>query len=589
VKHSPPLLCVGIYLVSVLSVLCGAGPASAQINSKPAVGNLSGQVRDASGTPQLGATVEVISETPGTNFTEHFLTNTQGLFEGDKLVPGFYTVRVTLVGFLPTLEKHVRISANLTTMVKIQLESMFASLEQLRRAPTNASVESDDWKWALRSASGLRPVLQWDDDDPNIPSGIVMENAAARPKGRLELMDGARHPGSVANIGQAPATAFAYDQHIDKFNHIVFAGAVNYDQESPSGGIAAIWLPNGSIGSGPSSTIVLREARIGQNGPTFRAGRLDQSGTVTFGDRVLLRVGGEYVVMGLQELAWSVRPRMNLEARLSPNWYLDLTYATVPNASVINDALAVDLEGSQAPNVLQAALDQLDAFPTLLWRNGRPVLENGQHAEVSLERKLGARSTLQVAGFHDNDRHIAVYGRGIDQLSSDYFQDLRSSKGFAYDGGASSAWGARVALRERISEDLELTTIYAFSGALVPANDVDGALRDALRSAPRQSLAAKMTATIPRYNTRISAGYKWVNGAALSRVDGYGEAVYQLSPYFNIAVRQPLPRTMLGRWEATAECDNILAQGYYTMYTGDGPMVITPAARSFWGGLSLQF
>jgi hypothetical protein len=45
----------------------------------------------------------------------------------------------------------------------------------------------------------------------------------------------------------------------------------------------------------------------------------------------------------------------------------------------------------------------------------------------------------------------------------------------------------------------------------------------------------------------------------------------------------------LGRWEATAECDNILAQGYYTMYTGDGPMVITPAARSFWGGLSLQF
>jgi hypothetical protein len=587
VKRSP-LLCVGIFFASVLSVSFCVGPASAQTNSKPSVGNLSGQVHDASGTPQLGATVEVLSETPGVNITEHLLTNTQGLFQGDRLAPGFYTVRVTLVGFLPTLEKHVRISANLTTMVRIQLESMFASLEQLRRAPTSASVESDDWKWALRSASGLRPVLQWDDDEAKISSAIVMENAAARPRGRLELMDGARHPGSVSNIGQAPATAFAYDQHIDKFNHIVFAGAVNYDEDSPSGGIAAIWLPNGSIASGPSSTIVLREARIGSNGPTFRAGRLDQNATLTFGDRVLLRVGGEYVVMGLQELAWSVRPRLNLEAKLSPNWYLDLTYATVPGASTINDAMAVDLENSQSPNVLQTALNQLDAFPTLLWRNGRPVLENGQHAEVSLERKLGNRSILQLAGFHENDRHIAVYGRGPDQLSSDYFQDF-SSKGFAYDGGASSAWGARVALRERISEDLELTTIYAFSGALVPANVMDGALREALRSAPRQSLAAKITATVPRSNTRVSAGYKWVNGEALSRVDGYGESLYQLSPYFNVAIRQPLPRTILGRWEATAECDNILAQGYYTMNTGDGPMVIAPAARSFWGGLSLQF
>jgi hypothetical protein len=303
---------------------------------------------------------------------------------------------------------------------------------------------------------------------------------------------------------------------------------------------------------------------------------------------VLLRVGGEYVVMGLQELAWSVRPRMNLEAKLSPNWYLDLTYATVPNASMFGNALAVDLENSQSPNVLQTAMNQLDAFPTLLWRNRRPVLENGQHAEVSLERKLGSRSTLQVAGFHDNDRHIAVYGRGSDQLSSDYFQDF-SSKGFAYDGGVSSAWGARVALRERISEDLELTTIYAFSGALVPTNLLDGTLREALHSAQRQSLGAKITATVPRTYTRVSAGYKWVNGEALSRVDAYGESLYQLSPYFNVAIRQPLPRTVLGRWEATAECDNILAQGYYTMSTGEGPMVITPAARSFWGGLSLQF
>jgi hypothetical protein len=590
VKHRP-LLCVGILFASVASVFCGAPSASAQTNStnsKSTSGNLSGLVRDVSGIPQLGATVEVLSETPGVSLTQHLLTNSLGEFRGDKLAPGFYTVRVTLAGFLPTLDKHVLVSANLTTVVRIQLESMFASLEQMRRPPTNAAVEADDWKWALRSASGLRPVLQWDDDSSNISSGIVLENAAARPHGRLELMDGARQPGSISNIGEAPASAFAYDERIDNTNHIVFAGQVSYDEDSPSGGFAAIWLPNGSPQNGPTSTIVLREARIGADGPIFHAVRLDQSGTVALGNRFLLRVGGEYVFMGITESAWSVRPRLNLQTKISPNWYVDLIYASVPNSATAGEALAADLNDAQIPNVLQTALNQLDAFPTMLWRNGRPILENGQHAEISVERKVGTHGTLQVAGFHDNDRNTAIYGRGSDQLSSDYFQDVYS-RGFAYDGGAVNDWGTRIALRERISEDLELTTIYAFSGALVSANDLDGALRDALRSGARQSLAAKVTAMIPKTHTYVSAGYKWVNGATLSRVDPYGEGLYQVSPYFNLAIRQPLPRFALGRWEAIAECDNLLAQGYYTMNTGDGPLVITPAARSFRGGLSLQF
>jgi hypothetical protein len=587
VKHGP-LLCVSIFFAAALSVFPGVSPATAQTPAKPTSGIMTGLVRDTSGTPQLGATVEVLSEAPGITAAQHFLTNTQGFFQGDKLTPGFYTVRVTLAGFLPTLEKHVRISANLTTMVRIELESMFASLEQMRRPPASGAAEPDDWKWALRSASGLRPVLQFDDDNRTAPSAVVLETSVVRPRGRLELSDGAGRPGTMANLGAAPATAFAYDQRIDKFNHIVFAGQVSYDEDVPSGGIAAIWLPNGSLGTGPESTIVLRESRVGPNGLTFRGARVDQGGTITFGERFLLKAGGEYVVVGLGASAWSVRPRVKLQSKVGPGWYVDLIYATVPNEAATGDALAADLTDAPAPNVLKTALNQLDAFPTLLWRNGRPVLENGQHTEVAVERKIGSRGMLQVAGFHDNDRHTAIYGRGNDQLSSDYFQDFYS-KGFAYDGGASSSWGTRVALRERLSEDLELTTIYAFSGALVPANDLDGALREALRTVPRHSLAARVTATVPGTRTYVSAGYKWVNGTALSRVDGYGEGLYRTSPYLNIGIRQPLPKFALGRWEASAECDNLLAQGYYTMNTGDGLMVITPAARSFRGGLSLQF
>jgi hypothetical protein len=584
-----PLRCFRVLLASAVGV-CAllALPATAQTPAKAALGILSGVVRDVGGTPQLGATVEVLAEAPGISAGQQFLTNTQGFFRGEKLAPGFYTVRVTLAGFLPSLEKHIRVSSNLTTVVRIQLESMFASIEQLRRPPVGGAVEADDWKWVLRSSSGLRPVLQWNDDDALPPNYGVVDTSAARPRGRIELSDGARRPGSFSSISAAPGTAFAYDQRIDKFNHIIFAGQVSYDEDSPSGGIAAVWLPTGSAETGPQSTIVLREAKISANGTTFRGVRLDQGGTVTLGDRFLLRVGGEYVLVGARASAWSLRPRMKFESKLSPNWYLDVVYAASPSGTAPYDAFASELTGVPAPRALTSALNQLDAFPALLWRNGRPVLENGRHEEIAVERKVGSRAFIQLAGFHEDNSHVALFGRGTELPAGEYLPDL-DTKGFAYDGGSSGAWGGRVALREKISEDLEFTTIYAFSGALVPSNAVDAALREAIRTEPLHSLGASINARVPHTKTNFTAGYKWISGPALSRVDAYGESVYQMNPYLHIGIRQALPRFALGQWEANAECDNLLAQGYVTMNTGDGPILLMPAARSFRGGLSLQF
>jgi hypothetical protein len=89
--------------------------------------------------------------------------------------------------------------------------------------------------------------------------------------------------------------------------------------------------------------------------------------------------------------------------------------------------------------------------------------------------------------------------------------------------------------------------------------------------------------------TKLTAGYKWISGPALSRVDPYGEMLYDVNPYLHVGIRQPLPWATLGRWEANAECDNLLAQGYVSMNIRDGQLLLVPAFRSFRGGLSLQF
>jgi hypothetical protein len=573
---------LGALVLTAMVSSFGAQPAAAQ--AKPVPGKLAGVVRDTWGTPQLGASVELIPEAPGIAVSRGFLTNTQGVFSGDKLAPGFYALRVTLAGYLPTLEKHIRISPNLTTVVRVELESMFASLDQLRRAPSNSSTQGDDWKWVLRSASAVRPVLEWMDGDINSVSTVTVETVKPRtPRFRMEFTDGARRPGSASNIAAAPATAVAYEQKLGGTSKLILAGQMSYDNEAPSGGIATIWLPTGTLGAGPHTALVLREASLGPEGPVFRGVRIDQGGALTVNNRTVLRYGGEYVLVGLGSAASSLRPRAELNVRVTDDWNTALVFASMPTGPS-------PLEGGDAQpgGALAAALNELDAFPALLWRAGRPVLQSGWHEELAADRKIGTRGKLQIAAFHDDNRHVAVFGHGNDLPSADYFQDYFSN-GFAYDGGSSSSWGARVALREKIDDDVELTAVYSYGGALTPSEAVDGILRDILRTAQRHSFGTGVTAKVPRLGTKVNASYKWVSGVTVSRVDSFGESLYQLDPYLHVGFRQPLPKFALGRWEAIADCDNLLAQGYVPATSRDGHVVLVPAFRTFRGGLSVQF
>jgi len=92
------LRALGALILTAMVSTLTAMPGTAQ--SKHVPGKLAGVVRDAAGTPQMGASVELMPEAVGLTALHGFLTNTQGVFRGDKLVPGLYTIRVTLAGFL---------------------------------------------------------------------------------------------------------------------------------------------------------------------------------------------------------------------------------------------------------------------------------------------------------------------------------------------------------------------------------------------------------------------------------------------------------------------------------------------------------
>jgi hypothetical protein len=560
--------------LGLLLSIC-AFPLAAAPNS----GKLSGVVVDAAGTPQLGATVLISSEELLNASPVELLTNDRGRFRAETLRAGSYSIKVTLAGFLPEIEQHIQISGDHTTLLEIVMGSVFSSLEKLRRSSDQA-MPSDEWIWVLRSSSATRPVMRWQDGEIVIEPGLPPQVEIAQRRGyhgRFDLTTGADHPGSISNLADTPGGAFAYDLGLGAHGQLLMAGQFNYNTATPAGGLVTEWLPSGEVGTGSVTSVVVREARLGPEGPTFRGFRMSHDNQLAVGDRVSIRYGSDFVMAGFTGTTAAVRPRGELAMQITQRWLASALVLASPWQ---------DSDGSVS--AMQSAMNSLDAFPTLLLRNGRPVLENGVHEELAIEHVLSKKANISAAFFHDRSTHTAVFGRGAPS-GSDYLQDYFSEL-FAYDAGNSSSLGARAVYQQKFNENISTTLVYSYAGALAPIEDaVEAALRNQLETRYRHSLAARISTTMPRSGTNFSASYKWLSAQAVSHQDPYSESLYHLDPYFSMEIRQTLPNFFPGHMQAVADFGNLFAQGYVPITTGDGRVVLVPSYRYFRGGLSIQF
>jgi len=564
-------------MVSILGLLAAtAAPLAAA--SQP--GKISGLVLDDSGVPQMGATVMISTDSLSAETPTRLLTNAQGRFTSAALLPGSYAVRVTLAGFLPALRSDIVVASHRTTNVQISMGSIFSGLANLKQRP-NQSPESGEWSWVLRSASATRPILRWRRGGSSSSSNPFTEVALSNREthSRIDVTSGAR-PGAANSFSDSPATSIAYQENVGASGELLLAGQVSYESQTTNGGFAAIWLPSGDRRDGPSTSVVVRQSRVGLGGPTVRAMRVDQQGAFALTDNMTLRYGAEYVLAGLgAATAAGVRPRAELAMRISPEWQASALLASRPWPEASPEATAP----------LESAVDSLDALPTVLFRDGRPILESGWHEELAVERLLQNHGRIILAGFHDGARDMAIFGQGSAVGNNpDYLQDVFSN-GFAYDSGSSDSFGARAVYQQKLHEGVMATVVYAYAGALAPLTLTapSESLRDVLATRYRHSAAGTVSAKVPYAKTRIVTGYKWISGPVVSRQDEFGEAFYGIDPYFNLVIHQPIP--CVRHMEAVADFGNLLAQGYVPLTTADGSVVLVSAYRTFRGGISVQF
>jgi len=492
---------------------------------------------------------------------------------------GFYELRVSLIGYLPAIQKHIRVLPNLTTIVRVEMTTVFASLDRLRRTPSQTA-NTNDWKSVLRASVAARPVLEWTDPRSIAISNLPEESRTRHAHANLQMTSGSSQPGSISNLPEAPATAFSYDQPIGSEGQWLFAGQMSYGHDLPAGGFATAWMPSGDAPAGSVTEMVIRQAWLGPNGLIFRGERFSHRSTLQMSDRAVLHYGADILGAQIGGNTQSFRPMVALTVQISPTMQ---AYLIVASGTALNTT-------SSGPSS-DRAMSDLNSFPVLMFRDGRPVLDGGLHEEMSVHYKVSRQSSLEVAAFHDQSRDTPIFGSG-NVSNSDYLQDPFSNA-FVYDAGATESSGVRVAYKQKLNDDLDFAAVYAFAGALAPGSDDIGAtaaLRDALTMRYRQSVGARLSGKVRHPGTQFAVGYKWISGPALSRQDSYGEAFYELDPYLSVSVRQPLPGSLWNcHWEFLADVRNLLAQGYVPITSQDGSVMLVSASRSFRGGLSFQF
>lgn len=530
-------------------------------------GAISGYVRNASGTPQMGAVVQILGSADR-EFT--VFTDAAGYYIANNLLPGVYSLKVTAPSFLPAMREKVGLRPGATLSINVTLSTLLGVMDL---GPIRPLKDEDDWKWTLRSVAN-RPILRVF-DDPSAPT----EKPDHQMRGSVSFLAGSAAGGY--GTGSDMSTAFSLDRSIFSDGHLAFSGDVGYGYGLPAGVVRSSYSHKLASGSTPTVGLTLRRfAPVDPNlhNAALQAIALSGSDDFTLGDVLELKFGSELQTIEFLGHLNAFRPYGTADLHLSPNTVVEYSYTTSrpdPRSEKGFDSAPADLSESN-PRVSVVGF--------------APRMEEAHHQEVSVSHREG-KNNVQVAWFSDRIVNPALTGVGEVTSAGGFVLPDITSGTFNFGGPNLDTSGLRVVVQRKFASDLAATLDYAYGGTL-DLSHPDVALEQAqqwISTVRRHALAAKLSGTVPRTRTRWIASYRWVNGKAITPVDMFNTSAGQSEPFLNVFIRQPIP-AFGGRMEALIDIRNLLAQGYVPVVGRDGQTVyLVDSARSIRGGVSFSF
>jgi len=582
------LLTVGL---AGLSLAGAAGP-------RGSYGRLAGSVTDSDGNPLMGATVLILGPVWGTPkgsgpWSERIITDARGAFTVERLVPGWYSLRVVSATRLPVLRNGVRVEAGRTAEQKFVLSDIFAPL-RIAAPSARVTAAGDDWKWVLRSSASTRPVLRYADT-------VQAANRPAPGSDSKKTLPAARRlvgliPGSAR--GEALAgdpgmgSVLAYLRPLSEDSDVLVAAGSMLAYGPQTSSLATAYRHHLSKGDPEELTLIVHQLSFSDGAlltslPRAQGVVVGYSRTRRLSDSLTVTGGFELDYLNALRVASASSPRVKLEYRVSPSTLVAVRYGAVrPDAG----------SGSMLDRV-----GMLNAFPRVTLRNDRLRLEQLNHGEVGVRRRLTRNSSVEIAGFRDYFQNAAVWTVGpAGTLAglADNVMPNPSSGGLILNAGDYRSTGARAAYSVHLGSHLDAAFDYAvgealtLSAARLASDDALRGLHTIFRSRPSRSFGGKVSTLMPLSHTQFTTSYQWLERGRLTGVDPSGQADLQVQPFLGVQIRQPLPALSFlpAHIEALADFRNLLGQGYVTLPRSDGKLLLLSSAyRSLRGGFSVQF
>lgn len=580
---------------SVISLgLLAALAAEAQQSFSPS-GQILGEVRNAAGVAQMGASVVLYDRYGQT--VRRALSDEQGRFVLDALAPGIYTLRVSLASFMPVLRRNIAVLADSESLLRIDLAAVFSTLEFATPQAARAALMSDEWKWVLRSSHATRPVLRLREAKV-FSTKTSRETAMFADTTGLVRLSAGDSTLTTGDVQQSLGTAFALETSFHGRDKVRVSGNLAYAaaEGMPSAGFRATYARRQGGFARPEVSLTVRQAyfpaSVGSltagNTPILRMASVSSIDEIHFGGVLHLEYGASLDAV-------SLFGKMNF---LSP--FARATYSLggrgALKAAFSNGAQPVDLlsrEVGVEPDLNQD-LNALSQLPRLSRRDNRAVVERTRKYEAGYELVRGAMR-YGASVFREEVTNAAFLMSGADFLGpADLLPDL-NTRGTLFNLGDYRRTGYGFSAARTLGETFEFGVAAGRAGALVADApdlllDDSDSVRRHVRKATRGWITVRASGQLPVTGTLLMAAYGWTDFRSLmpAHISLTGQMGQQTG--WNAAARQPLPGIGGMRMELTAEMRNALAQGYLAVSSPDGRRAIfTNTPRALRGGVSFIF
>jgi len=580
-------------LTSVLAFAAVTLPAYAQSPKSPFVqttGALMGEIRDAAGISQMGATVLLYDRYE--NLVRRAISTDDGRFAFAGLAPDAYTVRVTLSSFFPAIRRNIMVLAGSENLLRVSLANVLSSVDIVPGASNKATLMSDDWKWVLRASQSTRPVLRF----------LPIQPASSSEKDSLfaDMTGVVRVSGGDSNLlnnslQQDMGTAFALETPVNSTDRVRVAATLGYASSGlPSAGIRTTYLRKRGALQGPQISMTMRQAYFpaaingnAQNTPMLRTASISSIDSIDILDSIRLEYGFSMDSITLYGRMNYFSPFARATYNMGNGGQLKVAYSSGFTPA---ELIARQPEGQTDLNQDILVLGQ---GPRISRRDNRAAVERNRSYEATYEVTDGKRSFYATA-YRDETANAAFLMSGSTDMAgvANLLPDF-NTRGTVFNAGNFQRTGVALALNQIVNDFLDFAIAGGQAGALVADQSVAASgspLRTQIQTSPRPWVTMRVNGTLPWTGTRLSASYGWTDFRALmpTHQSLTGHTDQHLG--WNVSTRQPLPSMHRVRMEVLAELRNALAQGYLRLDAADGRQaILTNTPRQVRGGLAFIF